>query len=222
MRRDPQKWPCRITIAGLELTRFGRPPIDPFSKLRQRGKSSAGSERNPERFEIVDNAGGQHADLAHVADQPIDRSWPAHRAAGYRRARNRNHAGNMRCYWSRSGGRSPSGASVMRDRQNDDALYPSGRYHDRRPAWPNQEPSRPTSTTRAPTPTWRRISPTSSNATSRFTSIGCPTCSTFRAFLVRLGSMRTAELSRKSVTRINGGEFATAIWIAAARRENAV
>src|SRR5215471_12947217 len=42
------------------------------------------------------------------------------------------------------------------------------------------------------------------------------------SFLVRLGSMRTAELSRKSVTRISGGEFATAIWIAAARRENAV
>jgi hypothetical protein len=42
----------------LELTRFGRPQIDPFSKPRQRGKSSGGGERNPERFEIGGDAGG--------------------------------------------------------------------------------------------------------------------------------------------------------------------
>ena len=42
----------------LELTRFGRPQIDPFSRLRQRGQSSGGGERNPERFEIGGDAGG--------------------------------------------------------------------------------------------------------------------------------------------------------------------
>jgi hypothetical protein len=57
MRRDPQN-AVPDYDRRLELTRFGRPQIDPFSKPRQRGKSSAGGERNPERFEIGDNAGG--------------------------------------------------------------------------------------------------------------------------------------------------------------------
>src|SRR5262249_3314852 len=128
-------------------------------------------------------------------------------------ARDGGRAG--RTSWSRSGVRAQPRASVAEVMH---IAEPSP--NDRKPEWPNRGPSRSISITRASTPIWRRISTMIWSATFRFASIGSPTSSTSRAFSARRGSTTAAGCSRKSATRINGAGSATAIWIAAGRRES--